>query len=378
MTRIFISHSHSDQEIASLLVDFLLEALKMEQEDIRCTSVIGHQLPFGTSISEQLRDDLNTTTGLIALITKDSLRSSWVLFELGSAWATRRLVVPILGPGLNHQDLPGPLKDYPVVRIDDEQASYRLTDAINKLASTLNVQQRISSKRDQRLNEFLNEFRSQSSPDEGQDNQLLNHDERFDINECRNKATQISQQHEIIKQWKDLHEQLQLLSVRLRGEFIKGIDGWSMSQDEDRYIHIRKIVNVKDVQLPSGWQYFRNKISKSIDDFQKIIKIIPKITESMATQEGGISQEWIDSKAVECRDQSSELVKAYSSVQEIIDDWLSDQSVNDNEVRSLLKRLNRLATTIDNCLTVVDGNLKDQMSFFEKDIQSINQMLKSS
>ncbi len=52
MTRIFISHSHTDREIASELVDFLLAALELRPEEIRCTSVPVHQLPFGFSIGE--------------------------------------------------------------------------------------------------------------------------------------------------------------------------------------------------------------------------------------------------------------------------------------------------------------------------------------
>ncbi len=163
MTRIFISHSHADREIASLLVDFLLAALEIRPEKIRCTSVPGHQLPFGTSIGEQLKKDLNETTGLIALITKDSLRSTWVLFELGSSWATEKLVVPILGPGLAYKDLPGPLAQYPGVRIDDENPSYRFTDVINQLASTLEIRQETNARRDAKLNAFIKQFRNWKS-----------------------------------------------------------------------------------------------------------------------------------------------------------------------------------------------------------------------
>ncbi len=42
MTRIFISHSHSDREIAEQLVNFLLAALEIKEEDIRCSSVPGY------------------------------------------------------------------------------------------------------------------------------------------------------------------------------------------------------------------------------------------------------------------------------------------------------------------------------------------------
>ena len=176
MTRIFISHSHTDREIASELVDFLLAALELRPEDIRCTSVPGHQLPFGSSIGEQLKKDLNKTTGLIALITQDSLRSTWVLFELGSSWATEKLVVPILGPGLTYRDLPGPLAQYPGVRIEDENPDYRMTDVINQLASNLEIRQETNARRDAKLDSFISKFKAWRSqlpePDPSQQKQI--------------------------------------------------------------------------------------------------------------------------------------------------------------------------------------------------------------
>ena len=160
MTRIFISHSHSDREIASLLVDFLLAALEIKPGDIRCSSVPGHYLPPGTSIAEQLREDLNQTVVLMGLITQDSLRSTWVLFELGSSWATRKLIIPVVGPGLSYRDLPGPLAQFLGVQIDDENPSYRMTDVINRLSETLSVNQQMNPRREAKFNQFLNHFRA--------------------------------------------------------------------------------------------------------------------------------------------------------------------------------------------------------------------------
>ena len=160
MTRIFISHSHSDSEIASLLVDFLLAALEIKPGDIRCSSVPGHYLPTGTSIAEQLREDLNQTVVLMGLITQDSLRSTWVLFELGSSWATRKLIIPVVGPGLSYKDLPGPLAQFLGVQIDDENPSYGMTDVINQLSDTLGVGQQMNPRREAKFNQFLNQFRA--------------------------------------------------------------------------------------------------------------------------------------------------------------------------------------------------------------------------
>ena len=126
-------------------------------------SLPGHQLPFGTSISEQLKRDLNQTTGLISLITQDSLRSTWVLFELGSAWSTNKLIIPILGPELTYDDLPGPLKDFPGVSIEDENPSYRMTDMVNQLASSLKLSQEINPRKDAKLNQFITKFKSWKS-----------------------------------------------------------------------------------------------------------------------------------------------------------------------------------------------------------------------
>lgn len=212
MTRIFISHSHADQEIASLFVDFLLAALEIRPSDIRCTSVPGHQLPFGSSISKQLKEDLNKTTCLIALITKDSLRSSWVLFELGSSWATDRLVLPILGPGLTYKDLPGPLENYPAVPIEDENPSYRLTDVINQLASTLNIRQETNARRDAKLDGFISKFRSWKS-------QLIDQD--------------VSQEPEIEHLTKQLEKSAQLHSKQL--EEIKTVSQKEKQKLEQSY-----------------------------------------------------------------------------------------------------------------------------------------------
>ncbi len=137
MTRIFISHSHSDEIIAKKLVDYLFAALTVEDADIRCTSVAGHKLPPGTNIESQLKKDINGDIALIGLLTQNSLRSQWVLFELGAAWGSGKLVIPILGPKTKKDDLPGPLKSYIPVSIKDEEVAYSLNDMIQALALNL-------------------------------------------------------------------------------------------------------------------------------------------------------------------------------------------------------------------------------------------------
>ena len=56
MTRIFISHSHSDREIANTLVRYLLAALNIDDSSIRCSSVPGYMLPPGTNIESHIKN----------------------------------------------------------------------------------------------------------------------------------------------------------------------------------------------------------------------------------------------------------------------------------------------------------------------------------
>ena len=165
MTRIFISHSHSDETIADLLVDFLGEAIEVSKGDIRCTSDPNHGLDFSSaSISDQLKNDLKNAGALIVLVTVDSLRSPWILFEVGSFWTTDKLVAPIVGPGLDFGDLPGPLKGYRSIRISDENAEDELNELVNQLHAKLTLPfTGITRRRKNKLKNFVTQFRSWES-----------------------------------------------------------------------------------------------------------------------------------------------------------------------------------------------------------------------
>jgi len=157
---LFISHKESDQEIASKLVDLVLASLDLKDDEVRCTSVPGHTLQYGKSISIQLKEDINISSVIIALITKESLKSKWVLFELGASWALGKMLVPILAPELTENNLPGPLSENLCIKIGDSRASSELIDALEQAASKLAVSTKIGSKRQVKLEEFVETFKS--------------------------------------------------------------------------------------------------------------------------------------------------------------------------------------------------------------------------
>jgi hypothetical protein len=108
--RLFISHAHRDQDLASRLVDVLTSGFQVPPGELRCTSVPGYQLDLGTMAPDSLRRELGSAACVIAILTPNSLGAEWVLFELGAAWANARLPIPLLAGSLEDKDIPGPLR----------------------------------------------------------------------------------------------------------------------------------------------------------------------------------------------------------------------------------------------------------------------------
>ena len=107
---IFISHSSQDAELAGKLAKLFQLAFTLPAREIRCTSVDGYRLEVGADTDEVLRREVKESKIFLALITPTSIRSSYVLFELGGRWCTELPMFPVLGRGATGSSLEGPLK----------------------------------------------------------------------------------------------------------------------------------------------------------------------------------------------------------------------------------------------------------------------------
>lgn len=128
--RIFISHSNKDKELADALVTLLQIALRLGDEDIRCTSLPGFGLKTGSNILEALQKDVQRASIAIGLLTPSSLESIWVIFELGARWGLGQDILPLCADGMKPQDLPDPLKSLAAVDCCDEQQLQRFVEDI--------------------------------------------------------------------------------------------------------------------------------------------------------------------------------------------------------------------------------------------------------
>jgi len=131
--KIFLSHASADELLASALVNCLLSSMVLEDGDIRCTSVPGHKLPVGSDFVSTLLDDIGDSSVVIGLITKHALASSWVLFELGATWGSKKNLKPLVTDEVDLKLLPGPISGRHVARVSSRGDIAQFLDEVTKV-----------------------------------------------------------------------------------------------------------------------------------------------------------------------------------------------------------------------------------------------------
>ncbi len=136
--KIFISHSSDDNEIAKRIIRLLKASLGLKPKDILCTSVDGHKLDPGINTDEILRKEVSDSKAFIGIITENSIKSSYVLFELGARWGAKLPMIPIICDNKGTSILSGPLKNINCLVHKTRGDIYTMVESISK---TLNIEQ---------------------------------------------------------------------------------------------------------------------------------------------------------------------------------------------------------------------------------------------
>lgn len=134
--RLFISHSSSDTKLAERVTDLLQVALHLSSKSIRCTSVAGYRLPAGADTDERLRREVHEAEAFIGIVSAGSLRSTYVLFELGARWGANRPLIPLLAPRTPMSLLSGPLVGLNALRANNRSD---LTQLVENLSEVLKI-----------------------------------------------------------------------------------------------------------------------------------------------------------------------------------------------------------------------------------------------
>ncbi|MBV9946671.1 MAG: toll/interleukin-1 receptor domain-containing protein [Myxococcales bacterium] len=128
--RIFVSHAGNDAQLAKGVIDLIEAGLDVPTGAIRCTSVDGYRLDGGDDGPEVLRENLKVCSVVLGILTEASLASSYVLMELGAAWAFKKRAIPLIGAAVKFGDLPGPFKDVHALKIDHEPDMSSLVETL--------------------------------------------------------------------------------------------------------------------------------------------------------------------------------------------------------------------------------------------------------
>jgi hypothetical protein len=125
--RLFVSHAHSDREIAVALVK-VIEAVMVPRERILCTSHPDpkYREPDDVDVVKALRDHLTQSSCVLGVLTPSSMKSPWCLFELGGAWAKATRTYCLLAGGLSQESLPAALKGTEAARLTEPEEIRRV------------------------------------------------------------------------------------------------------------------------------------------------------------------------------------------------------------------------------------------------------------
>lgn len=130
---IFISHSSADKPVADALSLLFMHSLHLKATDIRCTSVERHQLEGGANTEPQLKEEIQSSSVFVVILTDNVLQSPWVLMEAGARWGADKQVIPILSNGANPQHF-GPLGGKNAIKAAIRDS---VTNLLEQLARTL-------------------------------------------------------------------------------------------------------------------------------------------------------------------------------------------------------------------------------------------------
>ena len=123
--KIFISHSSKDRKLALMLVDLLINGVKIDNKDIFCTST-HDSLKIGEDFTIQIKNNLKKAQVILLLITQNFFDSKFCIMEMGAAWCFKENIIPIIISPLDVDSLKDtPLKTTQILKLDSVKKVFK-------------------------------------------------------------------------------------------------------------------------------------------------------------------------------------------------------------------------------------------------------------
>jgi hypothetical protein len=112
---VFISHSTKDRWIARQMSRLIEE--KVSKYHAR-TFLDERDIAGGESIIETIKKNLSSCDEFLILLTKNSIDRPWVLIELGGAWLSNKVIVPIIDK-ITPAEMPDVIAQIKAIELND-------------------------------------------------------------------------------------------------------------------------------------------------------------------------------------------------------------------------------------------------------------------
>lgn len=129
---IFISHSSKDADLAQALINLLSKAFHLKSGQIRCTSIPAYKLDAGADTPSALKQQIFSSKIFIGLLTEHSLKSTYVLFELGARWSTNKPLLPLICDPKGASLLESPLNNINALVATNEEELFKFIESLEK------------------------------------------------------------------------------------------------------------------------------------------------------------------------------------------------------------------------------------------------------
>jgi len=101
--KIFISHSSKDKDIIKQFVEKILRlGCAIEESDIFCTSIESMSIKTGEDLRQHIKNHIILSDYVFLMISKNYIKSTICLNEMGAPWILDKKVKPLLFPPLKH------------------------------------------------------------------------------------------------------------------------------------------------------------------------------------------------------------------------------------------------------------------------------------
>ncbi|CAN7274478.1 toll/interleukin-1 receptor domain-containing protein [Rossellomorea sp. LjRoot5] len=157
--KIFISHATKDKKYVGHLVQLLNDiGITKSDEKIFCSSLPGYDIPYGESIYDFLKGELNNSNIMVLFVLSNNYyKSAACLNEMGAAWVTSKAQNFILLPNFNFNQISGAIDASKIsFNMDDEHGLDKFKDKIVEIFELENINYKIWNEDKAKFLEFIN------------------------------------------------------------------------------------------------------------------------------------------------------------------------------------------------------------------------------